>query len=64
MTITLWPVVWPILATILAILVAGLWPIHSSGGDYNFGGAMEAGVHLVLAVIVVLIIWLIFFIVT
>lgn len=52
------------LATLLTIALwigCTLWPVRSSGGAYDFGGAFDAFVHLFVAVVGTLAIWLAYF---
>lgn len=57
--------IWSLPAALSALVVIGctLWPISSPGGDYNFGGAFEAALHLIVAIFLVMAIWLVFFII-
>lgn len=61
MTVSIPHWAFPIIATVLLWAGVTLWPISSPRGDYNFGGAFEALMHLTAGVVGTLIIWLVYF---
>lgn len=61
LTLPLWSI--PVALTVVAIVGFVLWPIRSTGGDYDFGAAFEAIFYLIVCAFVVLVIWLVFFII-
>lgn len=61
LTLPLWSI--PVALTVVAIVGCVLWPIRSTGGDYDFGSAFEAVFHLIVCAFTVLVIWLVFFII-
>lgn len=59
LTLSAWTI--PFAVTI-AVWAWGIWwPIKNSGGDYNFGPAIEAAVRLTVCVTVTLAAWLVYF---
>lgn len=61
LTLPMWAI--PVALSFFAVVGGVLWPISSPGGDYDFGGAFEAALHLIVVVFAVLVIWLVFFII-
>ena len=60
--ITIPIVVVPMVITAIIWAAAILWPTGPSGGSYNWGPAIAAAFHGVLAIIATLLAWLLFFV--
>jgi hypothetical protein len=61
MTVTIFSWMIPCALTIAIWAALVLWPVRSSGGDYNFGQAFEALFRLVAGVVSTLTVWLVYF---
>lgn len=54
----------PVLLTAAVIGAVMLWPLPPSRGDYSFGSAFSALLHVGVGVIAILTVWLIYFAIT
>ncbi|MBG7616518.1 hypothetical protein IWC96_14665 [Brevundimonas sp. BAL450] len=53
----------PLAMTVVFWTAAICWPLPPGGGSYDFGTPIRAALHLTLALIATLVVWLVFFMV-